>query len=179
MNATPTFGSSVRKWIYKRLQFFSLVQNNRSTFFLYLLLTSRFSRIHKYPNVEQHLPFLNCLAAKDTSGPFNESICPCVFQQCALESHLWFPAIKVCHDEKAWEMLQAADQATPEHDQVPWIVVDGQRVELPSDLVRAVCEVYQENGGTYPACAQPPVQVEAVPTCPRPFDFSMSTSDSS
>ncbi|KAL7574239.1 hypothetical protein ACA910_012494 [Epithemia clementina (nom. ined.)] len=126
--------------------------------------------IHKYPDPEQYFPYLKCLAQKVPDGPFNQTISPNVFKKCAVESHLWWPAIEACHKKQAWEMLAAADKATPDHNYVPWIIVDGKHIEAEDDFVAAVCEVYQEKGGSYPACAQhvkDETSMEPFPTCPR------------
>lgn len=125
--------------------------------------------IDNYPNVEQHFPYLECLARQVPEGPLNETICPCTFKQCALENHLWFPAIQECHEKHAWEMLDAADKATPDHDYVPWIIVDDKHIESEGDLVAVVCDIYQQKGGTYPACTQHVAKpsLEPVPTCPH------------
>lgn len=114
--------------------------------------------IHVYPKVDQYLPFLECLTHKLRPGYDNSTICPCVFEGCASSSHLWFPALKDCHANLYWEMLRSAAQATPPHDHVPWVILDGKHVDENDedsgfDFIRAVCRVFQSKGGSHPSCS--------------------------
>jgi interferon, gamma-inducible protein 30 len=106
-----------------------------------------------------YMDFLKCLEEKLPMGhadePFDESI----FMDCADEP-LDSLVLKSCHDNPylGWKMQEKFSASTPVHDYVPWVVVNGRKIdEENEDLFEVVChEFINTNGPNTPppeACA--------------------------
>jgi hypothetical protein len=64
-----------------------------------------------------------------------------------------FETLKKCHDNPMvqWQLQQKYARATPKHDYVPWIVVNGRKMnEETESLLDVVCREYTSAGGTAP-----------------------------
>jgi interferon gamma-inducible protein 30 len=102
-----------------------------------------------------YLNMLKCLEKALPMGhqdtPFDESI----FQKCA-GCCTDFSKIKECHDNPmlAWQLQSQANQATPDdHQYVPWVVVNGQFLDVENDdLLQVICKEYTAGGGSHPSC---------------------------
>lgn len=90
------------------------------------------------------MDFMQCLEDRLPMGhadtPFDENM----FLDCTQET-LDAVVLKSCHDNPymQWKMQEKYAQATPEHDYVPWIVVNGRKIdEATEDLLEVVCREY-------------------------------------
>ena len=75
--------------------------------------------------------------------------------KCASDNGLDWDKIASCHDDEdmSWDLQVAAAAATPEdHTYVPWVVLDGDALDLNTcdDFLQAVCDAYK--GDTPDAC---------------------------
>lgn len=111
--------------------------------------------------IEQTIPrvymeFLNCLEHELPMGHYDESLPQSLFVGCAaFTDDLDDYALKACHDNpmQSWMLQEKYAKATPEHDYVPWVVVDGNKIDEESDdLLKVICEAFRANGGRSNAC---------------------------
>lgn len=110
--------------------------------------------IQLYPDPVEYLPFLTCLSQKLHPDFDNTTIPECPFRSCAKEAHMSWPSIQDCHAQEYYSVLQKAADRTPDHQYVPWIILEGEHIERNEDfdLVVILCEAYEKKGGSYPAC---------------------------
>jgi interferon gamma-inducible protein 30 len=110
---------------------------------------------HVPPTV--YMEFLNCLEESLPMGHYNTSFPESLFLDCAKEATgLDIEALKKCHDNPMlrWQLQEKYGKATPEHSRIPWIVVNGKRIDdVKDDLRRVVCDEYIAGGGTASVCA--------------------------
>mmetsp|Transcript_20499 Transcript_20499/g.48681 ORF Transcript_20499/g.48681 Transcript_20499/m.48681 type:complete len:124 (-) Transcript_20499:63-434(-) len=106
----------------------------------------------------QYMDFLKCLEDTLPMGHADQNFEESIFMDCAKDS-LDPLVLKSCHDNAyfAWTMQQKYSDLTPDHDYVPWVVVNGRKIDEENEiLLQLVCkEFVQINGeGTVPeACA--------------------------
>lgn len=110
--------------------------------------------IQLHPDPVKYLPFLTCLSRKLHPGFDNSTIPECPFRSCAKEAHMSWPSIQDCHSQEYYSVLQKASDRTPDHQYVPWIILEGEHIERTEDfdLIVTLCEAYEKKGGSYPAC---------------------------
>jgi interferon gamma-inducible protein 30 len=113
--------------------------------------------------VEQTIPrvymeFLNCLEQQLPMGHNDEPFPDKLYLGCAaLTDDLDDAALQKCHDNPMlrWQLQQKYAHLTPEHDYVPWVLVNGKKIdEEKDDLLQLVCQEYTASGGTAAACKQ-------------------------
>jgi len=110
--------------------------------------------IEMVKHVEDYLPFLVCnaqsLPAGFHAGPFS----PDIFKKCALASGIFWGALLACHDTAslAWQVNLKASQVTPQHEYVPYVMLNGSLMADSSDFFTEVCRLYKEQGGRHPKC---------------------------
>jgi interferon gamma-inducible protein 30 len=104
-----------------------------------------------------YIDFIGCLETSLPMGtrgmPFDEDY----FQACSDLSFLEFDYLKSCHDNpmQAWMLQKKFAKLTPEHDHVPWVLIDGIFFdEEKQDLRREVCNAYVGKGGSHPKCSE-------------------------
>ena len=103
-----------------------------------------------------YLRFIGCLETSLPMGRHNEPFPDDFFYDCADLAFLDFPSLKECHDDPLhrWNLQQQFAKKTPDHDHVPWVVINGRYMdEEKYDLLEEVCKEYTAQGGTHPACA--------------------------
>ena len=109
-----------------------------------------------YPYPQRYLPFLDCLYDKLPIGHSEKKIDRSIFAGCAKDAALDWKSIAECHDNDntARALQQVASALTPDHQYVPWVEINGQHLELKEndDFIKAICQAYQEAGGSNPAC---------------------------
>lgn len=119
-----------------------------------------------FPIASRYLPFIDCLYKVLPMGHADDPFDASIFAGCAKEAAMDWSTIKECHDdeERAWQLQVAAAQQTPEHQYVPWVVINGETIDMNQefDLLSYVCQAYMKAGGTNPACKGFAVAVEQV-----------------
>lgn len=105
-----------------------------------------------------YVEFLECLERRLPMGFAADVFPEELFLSCAvavdgMDAH----ALKKCHDNPMlrWQLQEKYAKATPEHDYVPWIVVNGKKMEEETEnLLDVVCKEYTNAGGMAPpACS--------------------------
>jgi len=93
-------------------------------------------------------PFILCMEEAD-GNPNKGKSC---FDRTMSNSTLEWSTVETCYN-KEYDLVQsAAQKATPTHDYVPWVLVDGDLLENTDLLQKAVCDAYT---GTPPqSCKQ-------------------------
>eukprot|EP00977_Amphora_coffeiformis_P002074 scaffold394_cov166-Amphora_coffeaeformis.AAC.6 len=106
----------------------------------------------KHP--EDYLPFLVCNAQSLPAGFHTGPFSPDLFKKCALASGIFWGALLACHDTEslAWQVNLKASQATPQHEYVPYIMLNGTLMADGADFQTEVCRLYKEQGGCHPKC---------------------------
>jgi hypothetical protein len=102
------------------------------------------------------VPFVACLFERLPMGHADTPYASSYFESCAQDTGLFWGVIENCHNDDARvSMLQKeAAKVTPEHDHVPWIVINGLHVpEENMDLLPEVCSRFEAAGGSSAACA--------------------------
>lgn len=111
--------------------------------------------------VEQTIPrvyieFLNCLEHTLPMGHADEAFSDSVFLGCAaITDDLDDSALQKCHDNPMlqWQLQEKYAKATPEHDYVPWVLVNGKKIDEENDsLLEVVCSEFTASGGSADAC---------------------------
>jgi interferon gamma-inducible protein 30 len=101
-----------------------------------------------------YVEFIACLEDKLPMGYAQDVFPESLFEGCADGvMGIDFNAMKKCHDNPMmrWQLQQKYAMATPEHDYVPWIVVNGRKMnEETENLLEVVCKEYISGGGTSP-----------------------------
>jgi interferon gamma-inducible protein 30 len=102
-----------------------------------------------------YLTLIGCLETSLPMGTHNEPYDDEFFHDCADLAFMDFDDLKGCHDNPLlkWQLQQQFAKRTPEHDHVPWVLINGKYMdEEKYDLMEEVCKEYQSQGGTHPAC---------------------------
>mmetsp|Transcript_33988 Transcript_33988/g.74112 ORF Transcript_33988/g.74112 Transcript_33988/m.74112 type:complete len:171 (+) Transcript_33988:174-686(+) len=89
-------------------------------------------------------PFILCMEEAD-GNPAEAESC---YESTMKSSSVSWSTIADCAQNEADVVQNAAMKATPNHDYVPWVLVDGQLLENTNMLTKAVCDAYT---GTPPA----------------------------
>ena len=120
--------------------------------------------IEMVKHVADYLPFLVCnaksLPAGFHAGPFS----PDVFQECAIAAGIWWDALLACHDSPsmAWQVTLKASQATPDHQYVPYVLLNGSELPPDADFEAEVCKLYKQQGGSHPNCDDDSVAIRSL-----------------
>lgn len=130
--------------------------------------------IESYPDPQVYVPFLTCMANKLTPGFRKDKFPPDDFKACAEENHMFWPSIAGCHCCHGYEILAKAAQATPEHQYVPWVEINGNVMDSDDDFMTAICQAYKAQGGDVPECdaaalvghIMPRQTASSITTCP-------------
>lgn len=86
--------------------------------------------------------------------------------------HLTWPEIDSCHTKEFNEVQLAAMKATPGHQYVPWVIVNGALLKNTALLQKAICDAY--TGSDKPSsCSRSSEQVDVVVE----HDFTPSMND--
>lgn len=85
------------------------------------------------------LPFLQCMEENEGNPSFAEA---CYTKNLAVSSGISWDTILTCSSEEASAVQAAAASATPTHDYVPWILVDGTLLEHTDLLQATICKDY-------------------------------------
>jgi interferon, gamma-inducible protein 30 len=103
-----------------------------------------------------YMEFLNCLEHTLPMGHADAAFPDSVFLGCAaMTDDLDDAALQKCHDNPMmqWELQEKYAKATPEHDYVPWVLVNGKKMdEENEDLLDVVCREFTASGGKANAC---------------------------
>ena len=102
-----------------------------------------------------YLTFIGCLETSLPMGTHNEPYDEEIFHDCADLALMDFDDLKACHDNPLlkWQHQQQFAKRTPEHDHVPWVLINGKYMdEEKHDLMEEVCKEYQSQGGIHPSC---------------------------
>jgi interferon gamma-inducible protein 30 len=102
-----------------------------------------------------YLTFIGCLETSLPMGMHNEPYDEGIFHDCADLAFMDFNDLKACHDNPLlkWQLQQQFAKMTPEHDHVPWVLINGEYMDEENyDLMEEVCKEYQSQGGAHPAC---------------------------
>jgi interferon, gamma-inducible protein 30 len=111
--------------------------------------------------IEQTIPkvymeFLNCLEHSLPMGEAQQAFPDSIFLGCAaVTDDLDDSALQKCHDNPMmqWQLQKQFAEATPEHNYVPWVLVNGKKFdEEKDDLLAVVCHEFSANGGSASAC---------------------------
>jgi interferon, gamma-inducible protein 30 len=111
-----------------------------------------------YPYPGRYLPFIDCLYKSFPMGHADEPFPSSVFAGCARSAALDWASVAACHDDKAraWQLqVDAARQTPKDHKYVPWVVINGEVMDMDKDdfdLLDYVCTAYELGGGSHPAC---------------------------
>ncbi|CAM9436198.1 unnamed protein product [Ectocarpus fasciculatus] len=89
-------------------------------------------------------PFILCMEEADGAPSEAESCFASTMNSTALS----WSTVEDCFKNEADVVQNAAMKATPDHDYVPWVLVDGVLLENTNMLTKAVCDAYT---GTPPA----------------------------
>mmetsp|Transcript_21137 Transcript_21137/g.34025 ORF Transcript_21137/g.34025 Transcript_21137/m.34025 type:complete len:161 (-) Transcript_21137:44-526(-) len=104
-----------------------------------------------------YLEFIHCLEQKLPMGHADELFPTSWFLDCAAAADgLDEGKLQKCHDNPMlrWQLQEKYGKATPEHSNIPWVVVNGIRMdEEKEDLLTVVCRQYIAAGGTASACS--------------------------
>jgi interferon, gamma-inducible protein 30 len=107
-----------------------------------------------FPKV--YMEFLNCLENTLPMGKAEQAFPDSIFLGCAaMTEGLDDAALLRCHDNPMmqWQLQQQYAEATPEHNYVPWVLVNGKKIdEENDDLLEVVCQEFMANGGSAGAC---------------------------
>ena len=112
--------------------------------------------VDKY-HPEDYIVFFGCLETSLPMGSRSEKFDEDYFHACADLSFLEFDYLKGCHDNpmQAWSLQTKYAKLTPEHDHVPWVLVDGQHFdEETQDLENEICKAFVDKGGSDPKCKE-------------------------
>ena len=108
-----------------------------------------------YNKPSGYVPLLSCLFQRLPMGHADLPYPAATFAGCAKSTALWWPSIRDCHEdaERSFQLqVQAADSTPKEHEYVPWVVVNSIHVDEDGSLLEQVCSVFQDGGGSHPAC---------------------------
>ena len=93
-------------------------------------------------------PFILCMEEADGDPDAGESC----FNSSMSSSNLTWSVVQDCYFNEYDEVQSAAAKATPDHDYVPWVLVDGEVIEHNDLLQKYICDAYT---GTKPeSCKQ-------------------------
>jgi hypothetical protein len=93
------------------------------------------------------LPFIQCMEEHEGDPTFAEA---CYTSTLATSSGVSWDTILTCSSDEADEVQAAAALATPTHDYVPWVLVDGTLLEHTDLLQATICKDY--TGPTPSSC---------------------------
>jgi len=105
-------------------------------------------------------PFILCMEEAD-GNPNKGSSC---WSSTMNSTGISWSTISDCVDTEYDKVQNAGAAATPKHDYVPWVLVDGSVLENSSLLQKAVCDAYT---GTPPASCKGRAVEAAEPTADR------------
>ncbi|KAG7346983.1 thiol reductase [Nitzschia inconspicua] len=109
---------------------------------------------HAIPRV--YMEFFNCLEHALPMGHADDAFPDSVFLGCAaITDDLDDADLQRCHDNPMmwWQLQQKYAKATPEHDYVPWVLVNGKKIDEENDnLLEVICREFQAGGGSAVAC---------------------------
>jgi len=92
-------------------------------------------------------PFILCMEEAEGSPSAAENC----FQTSMAYSGLAWDTVAACYKEEYNAVQTAGMNATPKHDYVPWVLVDGRVLQNPDlGLLRAICAAY--TGPVPPSC---------------------------
>jgi len=101
--------------------------------------------------IEYHA-FLSCVQVRFDDLKNGATSPSALSQTCAESSGLSLEPISACYDDtqQSTQALVEAAKATPEHEVVPLIRVNGKQLENPDLLIYTVCYEYSKEGGQEP-----------------------------
>lgn len=91
-----------------------------------------------------YMDFLDCLEDTLPMGHADTNFDESIFMDCA-KVPLDPVVLKSCHDNPymSWAMQEKYSSLTPDHDYVPWVVVNGRKIdEEREDLFQVVCHEF-------------------------------------
>ena len=104
-----------------------------------------------------YIEFLNCLETKLPMGHADDHFPSSLFMDCATNTDgLDEIKLQKCHDNPMlrWQLQEKYSDETPEHNYVPWVVVNGKKIDEENDeLLTVICQEYTARGGTATACS--------------------------
>jgi interferon gamma-inducible protein 30 len=103
-----------------------------------------------------YMEFLLCLENTLAMGHADDPFPASLFMDCAATTELDRAALGKCHDNPMlrWQLQEKYSNETPEHDYVPWVMVNGKKIdEEKDDLLSVICQEYTSRGGTAAPCS--------------------------
>lgn len=83
-------------------------------------------------------PFIQCMEINDGNPAAAESC----FNKNMASSGLSWSTVSKCYETEFTEVQSAGASATPTHDYVPWVLVDGAVVQNTNALLATICKAY-------------------------------------
>jgi hypothetical protein len=91
-------------------------------------------------------PFIQCMEINEG----DPSKAPSCFSSTMANSGLAWSTVTACADNEASAVQNQAATASPSHDYVPWVLLDGNLVEHTDALLVSICKAY--TGPAPPSC---------------------------
>jgi interferon gamma-inducible protein 30 len=120
-------------------------------------LSGNISSISTGDRTYEAWPFIQCMELNDGNPAKAQG---CFTSTVAKTSSLTWSDITDCYNKENSDVQNEGANATPQHDYVPWVLVDGTLLENTNLLLPTICKAY--TGPTPASCSRYTAQVTNV-----------------